>query len=222
MGRFGVTASAVREAERILEAEGLVAVRRGSQGGTVVRHPEGTTAAYMMTLVLRSRGAELRDIFQARVHMETLCAELCARRPDRRKTVVPRLRALHATTQQMDRRDPSFVPTMSLFHQILVQHCGSESITLIAGVVETIANSNIALWAHEAAGTDNAATLASKAEALEYHEEICELINEGRDARVRQVMSAHSADMCLVERWFSGIDLSVPVDATVVRSAGDV
>ncbi len=215
--RFGVAATAVREAVRILETEGLVVVRRGSRGGAIVRRPDATTAAYMMTLVLRSRGAQLRDVFEARVHIEALCAMLCARRPDRKQAVVPQLRTLISEAQQIDHADPTFIGAMSIFHQLLVQSCGSESITLIAGVVETIVHSNTLVWAREAAGLDDPATLASKERSIAYHEEICQLIDRGEDIRVSEVMAEHSADMCLVECWFNGIDLSVPVDASVVR-----
>ena len=45
----------LREAMRILEAEGLLRVRRGKLGGAVVRRPNAANVAYTVGLVLGSR-----------------------------------------------------------------------------------------------------------------------------------------------------------------------
>jgi DNA-binding FadR family transcriptional regulator len=119
----------------------------------------------------------------------------------------------------MDVAGPEFVESMARFHQVLVESSGSESLTLVAGVIETIAYSNTVIWAREASGTDDDETVASKRRSLSYHEEICDLVERGDDARAFEVMGEHSADMCRVEEWLGGIDLSALVDPAVVRAS---
>src|SRR5437867_1116381 len=52
---FGVSPASLREALRILESEGLIHVRRGTNGGAVIRRPDATNAAYNVSLILSSQ-----------------------------------------------------------------------------------------------------------------------------------------------------------------------
>jgi DNA-binding FadR family transcriptional regulator len=49
---FSVSKPSLREALRILEAEGLITVRRGNVGGAVIHQPQARHAAYTLALVL--------------------------------------------------------------------------------------------------------------------------------------------------------------------------
>src|SRR3954469_25717857 len=86
LAEFGVSKPSVREALRILETEGLVSVRRGKLGGAVVHGPHANNAAYVLELVLRSKGVAVDDVAAALRHLEPVCAALCAARPDREVT----------------------------------------------------------------------------------------------------------------------------------------
>ena len=54
---FGVSPPALREAVHILEADGLISVRRGNVGGAVVHLPSSERTAQMISMVLQTRGA---------------------------------------------------------------------------------------------------------------------------------------------------------------------
>src|SRR6201996_638958 len=70
IAEYGVSPPAIREAFRILETEGLITVLRGNVGGAIVHLPQSTTAAYMMGLVLQSRGVPLADVAQGMCRLE--------------------------------------------------------------------------------------------------------------------------------------------------------
>src|SRR4051812_21504947 len=93
---FNAGPPAVREAMRILETEGLITVRRGNLGGADVHPPTDSRVAYMVSMVLQSKTAALRDVGDALRQLEPMCAAMCAARPDRDETVVPVLRAILA------------------------------------------------------------------------------------------------------------------------------
>src|SRR5215211_7468616 len=66
VARFGVSRPSLREALRILEAEGLVTVVRGVRGGVVVHEPDERITARTAALVLQARNVPLADVFEAR------------------------------------------------------------------------------------------------------------------------------------------------------------
>lgn len=78
-GLLGVSRATVREAIRVLEADGTVSVRRGAHGGLVVNRLHA-----MDTRTLRARlkkqTRELNDIFDYRLAVECMAARLAAQR----------------------------------------------------------------------------------------------------------------------------------------------
>src|SRR5205814_3603635 len=68
--RFGVSRPSLREALRILEAEGLISVIRGALGGVVVHVPDERLAAKTAALVMQTRNVTLADVYEARCIIE--------------------------------------------------------------------------------------------------------------------------------------------------------
>ena len=84
---YGVSKPSLREAMRILDAEGLVTVRRGNAGGAIVHHPSPANVGYSLAMVLTSRHVGIGDVAAALREVEPACARLCAHatRPRRRR-----------------------------------------------------------------------------------------------------------------------------------------
>ena len=114
---FGVSPPALREAIHILETDGLISVRRGNVGGAVVHLPSAERTAHMISMVLQSRSATPADVSGALLHLEPICAGMCAARDDRMTEVVPYLEAeIELQTEQFD--DLSrYVPNARRFHE---------------------------------------------------------------------------------------------------------
>ena len=66
MEQFGVSRPTLREAFRILEAEGAISVRRGVRGGARVQVPSVGIAARYVGLLLQYRGTLLSDVYDIR------------------------------------------------------------------------------------------------------------------------------------------------------------
>ena len=101
--RFGVSRPSLREALRILEAEGLISVLRGVQGGVVVHHPDQRLTARTAALVLQTRNVSLADVFEARTVIEPAAVRLVAWSRHRRRPA-ERLRRLITEQETGDRR----------------------------------------------------------------------------------------------------------------------
>lgn len=181
MEEFGVSKPALREALRILETEGLVEVRRGNVGGAVVRIPQPEGAAYTLGLVLQARGVPFAEIGTALQHLEPVCAGLCAGRADRKKTVVPALRASQRQLRQAVKRDDAagVLGAARGFHESLVTHCGSETLIVLVGTLE-------ALWTAQARAIGDSAAAAGRqhdpafrAQTIEAHDDILGNVDNG-------------------------------------------
>lgn len=78
VAQFQVSRPTMREAVRVLEAEGLVEVRRGSRTGGRVCVPGPEIVARPGALLLELSGATLADVMTARMAIEPLAARLLA------------------------------------------------------------------------------------------------------------------------------------------------
>jgi GntR family transcriptional regulator, transcriptional repressor for pyruvate dehydrogenase complex len=191
-GEFGVSPPAVREAIHILETDGLISVRRGNVGGAVVHHPTAERTAHMISMVLQARAATPVDVSEALMHLEPICAGMCAAREDRMIEVVPYLQnEIGIQTTQFD--DVSqYVPNARRFHETLVSRCGNEPMILLIGSLELI-------WsAHESAvwnGDGDPAPMVDKTRraALRDHQRLVDAICEGNAARAIRLAQDHLA-----------------------------
>jgi len=76
--KTGLSRGSVREALRILEAEGLVTTRPGRQGGSVARLPGDESLAKYVSLFVHGRGISLLSLLQTREAVEPSLAYLAA------------------------------------------------------------------------------------------------------------------------------------------------
>ncbi|MGV9865511.1 FadR/GntR family transcriptional regulator [Rhodococcus koreensis] len=80
--QLSVSRPTLRQAFRILEAEHLITVQRGSRGGTVVHRPSGKLASRYLGDLLQYRRTTLGDVHRARLMIEPAAIAQLARRGD--------------------------------------------------------------------------------------------------------------------------------------------
>ncbi|OBI75823.1 FadR/GntR family transcriptional regulator [Mycobacterium sp. E740] len=193
LAEFGVSPPALREAIHILEVDGLISVRRGNMGGAVVHQPSADRTAHMISMVLQARSATPADVSGALLHLEPVCAGMCAAREDRMAEVVPYLEAeIDRQTAQFD--DPAqYVPNARRFHETVVSRCGNEPMILLIGSLELIWSAHeSSVWGDETGtgGEMNAKTMRA---ALRDHHRLLDAIRDGNEARAVRLATDHLA-----------------------------
>jgi len=210
--QFGVSPPSIREALRILEAEGLITVKRGNVGGAVVHAPVASNVAYMLAMVLQSRAVPLRDVSDALARLDPACAAQCATRTDRRRTVVPILRANIKQSSRVVDDGPAYAATARRFHQEMVANCGNETMILVVGTLETMWTEHVRRLSRGRREGQIVATStpAARRASLDEHTQLVDLIAAGDPAGATRLAHRH-----LSERQ----DISYPFPLDTVVSA---
>lgn len=191
---FGVSMPSIREALRILETEGLITVRRGNVGGAVVRAPRPSGVAYMIGLVLQSRGVGVDDVAHALRQFEPVCASLASQRPDRARAVVPLLRNRLASSEAVLDDASEYVREARAFHEDLVAACGSETIILIVGALETLWSAHVDQLARRPVKLGPFDERSVRERSLSDHRALVEAIAAGDGDRAEELARSHLAE----------------------------
>jgi DNA-binding FadR family transcriptional regulator len=184
MSHFQVSRPTLREALRILESEGLVAVRRGARGGARVTLPDAAVTARHAAIVLQLQGTTVEDVFDARAIMEPAAVRLIAER--RPKGAIERLRECHEAAHKA-MGDPLAYPLATTrFHEQVVELSGNRTLTLLARVTMEI------MAAHHKATLD---TLNHSQRVLQtadwHHAQLLDLLEAGDADAAAELWQRH-------------------------------
>ena len=82
LAHYDVSRESLREALRLLEVQGLVAIRRGPGGGPTVCTVDPANLGRVSTLYYHLAGATYRELWEAWILAESILAERAAANPD--------------------------------------------------------------------------------------------------------------------------------------------
>jgi GntR family transcriptional regulator, transcriptional repressor for pyruvate dehydrogenase complex len=203
--RFGVSRPSLREALRILEAEGLITVVRGVYGGVVVHEPDHRMTARTASLVLRARNVSLADVFDARAELEPLAAKSIATKRNRRAAVAELSHLIEKEEASID--DPGgFGLANAEFHERLVALAGNQTLAIVAEMLNEIVVRAVAAVSK---GDDAMGSVSSRRRGLRSQRRLLELIAGGDASSAEEHWRAH---MAVVGRVMLGQQASTVVD----------
>ena len=203
--RFGVSRPSLREALRILEAEGLISVVRGMLGGVVVHEPDGRMTARTAALVLQARNVSLADVHEARSLLEPTAVRVVASLRSRR-SAVSELRRLIDDQMQVISDPEAFGRANARFHERLVALAGNQTLSIVAEMLNEIVSRAVTAVAKTGSASDSTAT---RRRGIRSQERLVSLIEAGKAAEAE----AHWRDhMTVVGRVLLGQRATTVVD----------
>lgn len=145
MTHFGVSRPTLREAVRVLEAERLVEVRRGSRTGARVRVPGPEIVARPAGLLLELSGATVADVMVARSGTEPMAARLLAESGN--TEAFDELERMLTEDIPAGYESGRLAEATGVFHLRVVQLSGNTTLSIIAGMLHeiTVRHTEVAL-----------------------------------------------------------------------------
>lgn len=189
--QYGVSGPSLREALRILEAEGLITVRRGKFGGAYVHKPDWASAAFAVALSLQGQGVRIADLGKSLLMLEPMCAAACASRADRHEHIVPALAANLAVTEKLIGTGGQYSASARTFHDIMVSGIENLTLKLLVRTCAAVWSIQEQTWADSANATAQYPTEERQRESHRTHVAILKLIEEGDADGVQQLASKH-------------------------------
>ena len=122
--QYRVSRSSLREALRLLEVQGLIAIRPGPGAGTVVGRVLPGNLARTLTLHLHMLGANYDQLLEAWIEAEPLLARLAALNPDR-------ARVTESLSPFLDETHAWAVTEGLHFHDIMADLAGNPVLSLV-------------------------------------------------------------------------------------------
>lgn len=176
LDEFGVSRPTLREAMRVLEAESLIDIPRGSRRGARARTPKVETSARYLAMVLEFRSVTVADVFAAACALEAPCAAALAdnRDPDD----VARLRETVAAEKQATGEPERLLELQNLFHRQVVELAGNETLLVVIDILRTVIESATHRYLVGAAESPQERNRASL-RGIRAHDRLVELIEAG-------------------------------------------
>jgi DNA-binding FadR family transcriptional regulator len=196
IARWKVGRPALREALRILESESLIKVQRGNVGGAIVQIPSVAAAARAAAVILEVENTPLRDVYDARLALETSAAERAAEVAD--DSTVRMLQELLDSEEACVDDPLHWAAAAVRFHEGVVQAAGVRTLALFSDMISELIDEHqlsLAGGAPDSAAPDR--RLASRS-----HAKLLRLIRARDVEGARKHWHAHLRDTNA--RYFDG------------------
>jgi GntR family transcriptional regulator, transcriptional repressor for pyruvate dehydrogenase complex len=174
--QYGVSRSSLREALRLLEVQGLIHLKPGPGGGTVVGSVEPSHLARTASLYFHLGAATYNQVMATQVMLEPICAFLAAQHPDRAEAMAPFVESIPLGSV------PEYRTVTNGFHGAVYRLAGNDVLTLLTQAVTHIVT-------HHVVATMDPVELRES--ILDEHMELARAIATGEAERARDMMAEH-------------------------------
>jgi DNA-binding FadR family transcriptional regulator len=175
--RYGVSRAVFREAVRLIEHKRVARMRRGPGGGLVVTPPSVDSVADAVAVYLFYVGAEIDEVFEARLAVEEAAAELAPARLD--EAGIAALRTL------VQREGEGTITDHRHLHGLVAAITGNPALEFFVDLLNRV---TLLYLPPSARGPLSRQTLAESARA---HAAIVEAVVTGDESQARRRMRRH-------------------------------
>lgn len=154
---FQVSRETLREALGVLESETLIEVKRGRNGGTVVRQPDIEAAARYVSMLLQIGGTTIGDVIEARDVIVRPALRMLAEFPA--PGAVEQLDAICASEASAAEDPVALVERLCAFEQVAAALTGTKTLATLVGVLGDVYGSVLHVLLTGPHGPDLAAAL---------------------------------------------------------------
>lgn len=179
----GISRPSVREALRILSAEGLVRARQGRTGGSIVTLPSSDNLVQLIGQFVRGRQISVRALYETRELIEPLLAGLAATR--RTLQNMQRLRSLHEDLVAAAANYQRFSVANVAWHLAVAEASQNELLTTFLRSI----SSGVAV----ATTIEEYDTGDTRQAVIRIHHKINDAIEQQDSAKAERYMRAHLA-----------------------------
>jgi len=203
MERFGVSRPTLREAFRVLESESLIEVQRGVRGGARVTRPRRKTLARYAGLILEYEGVTLKDVYDARMALETPMVVQLAK--VRNPSVIAELEDIVDRESQLEPGSDA-VDQLTDFHAAIARLSGNKTLQIVSDMLHhIIEKANRSLQPTKGARAEQAVRRSAKT-----HRMVLDLIKVGDAEKAGELWKRHLQKA--EEFLLAGSELSTVVD----------
>ncbi|MFU2325046.1 FadR/GntR family transcriptional regulator [Pseudomonas sp. NFX98] len=180
---FGVSRPTLREALRILEAENLISIGRGTRSGAVILGPSIQKAAEYANFMLVSEGVTMRDLHEARMFFEPAIIRSLKNKTPELEGAREHLRECVENLQQAlaDRRYVDVVTGTNRFHEALARASGNKTVAMLVSILQSISDGIYTINLNEGGSKASAEALqANMTKTVAGYDALCNLLEKGK------------------------------------------
>jgi DNA-binding FadR family transcriptional regulator len=177
--QYRVSRSSLREGLRLLETQGLIAIRPGPGSGTVVGKAQPINLGRTMTLYFHMSDVTYDELLNAWIMTEPMLAELAANNPDkalRRNSLAPFLDDHNCADARRD------IPSGLSFHDVVAKLADNRALDMIFRSIGFIVSDHMLLMKDRTALEDF---------IIDDHAHVARAIIDGKASLARQLMTEH-------------------------------
>jgi len=192
--RLGVGRSTVREALRILQAQGLLSGGDtvSTQRPRVSAEKTMSTAADVMENVLRLGAVPLGDMVEVRISLERAMVSLAAKRAPKRPSVLDDAKDALAVMRVKDLDVERFRAADLAFHKGIARATGNAAFPLVMEVLREAVSAHLGERLHEVRSAKTAMAALTRE-----HEEILSAVERGKPEKAAALVEDHIRDFYL-------------------------
>jgi GntR family transcriptional regulator, transcriptional repressor for pyruvate dehydrogenase complex len=195
IAEYEVGRATLREALRVLEAQGVIEMRVGAGGGPFVARPDASRLARPLSLLLRMSDVTLREVLDARLIIEPALAGQAARQ--RRDGHLRALEKNQRAIESTPRGSAGFLRLNEEFHTLIADASGNRPLAALWSALAAVADG------HEAGVRYTPAALGGMVAA---HRKVTDAIIAGDADEAIRSMTVHlEATKGYVARYYPAI-----------------